>query len=930
MRRGSLVAVLLLLLVIHPGWAAAASSVIDFGHVTLGTSSPTVLTLPFAVDAATTLGNIKVLTSGGANLDFTLGAGNTCTAGTTNTTCTVGVQFLPKAPGLRAGAVVLYDNSSPQLPLATIALSGFADAPVAALSPNTATVINIGTGVLNQPFQVALDGLGNIYAANNTAHNVLKVPAGGGSASVVNTGSIVLEVVTGVAIDGAGNLFISDLLNNRIVMVTADGIPSILAISGISPGLNEPAGLALDRNGTLYISDWQNNRVVEVTSLSLAASSGGTSTGSGSALIPTGNFELGISGAMGVAVDSQGTVYLADRSDNRIIKITAGGTQSLVTVSGVGALNDPRGVGVDAMDNLYIADGSNNRIVAVTTAGVASVVATPGLNLSGPFGVTADPFGNLVIPDWDNSRLVEVSVSGAALAFPSTNIGSTNGPLTATVTNIGNEPLSIPLPGSGNNPSVSANFVLDSTSTCPGRSGSTLAIGSQCTLAVDFVPTTAGASTGSVVLTDNHLNVVNTTQSVTLSAQGVQSTPTITWTAPASIAYGTALSSSQLDAGSSVPGTFTYSPAAGTVLPAGTARLSVTFTPTNTTAYTNATATASITVSQALSGIAWIPPAAIAYGTALGATQLDASSPVAGTFTYSPAAGTVLPVGKNFISATFTPTDTTDYTNASATTSITVTPAATLIALTSSSGAGGVTLTAIVSSPGGTPTGSVQFALGSTILGSGNLDANGTTALTIASLPAGTDVITITYSGSADYLSATGTASIQTVASGFTLSASPATLSVPAVGSSPVTLTVTPAGGFTGEVTFSCSGLPANEACNFSPASVRADGTNTVQTSTLTISAPQTAASFVFPGLIIGGVSRFQRRRENGRRKRKGWLVLGLLALVATVAGCGGSSQQQTNNSTYDVTVTATASGTAAGYQGQTTQTVALQVTINH
>ena len=58
--------------------------------------------------------------------------------------------------------------------------------------------------------------------------------------------------------------------------------------------------------------------------------------------------------------------------------------------------------------------------------------------------------------------------------------------------------------------------------------------------------------------------------------------------------------------------------------------------------------------------------------------------------------------------------------------------------------------------------------------------------------------------------------------------------------------------------------------------------------------------------------------------------MLGLLALCAAMAGCGGSSNPQTSSSTYNVTVTATASGTAAGYQGPTTQTAALQVTINH
>ena len=116
-------------------------------------------------------------------------------------------------------------------------------------------------------------------------------------------------------------------------------------------------------------------------------------------------------------------------------------------------------------------------------------------------------------------------------------------------------------------------------------------------------------------------------------------TPTITWANPAGIIYGTALSATQLDATASVPGTFTYSPAAGTVLEAGNGQtLSVTFTPTDTTDYTDATDSTTIDVAQATPTITWAAPAGITYGTPLSAAQLDATASVPGTFAYSPAA----------------------------------------------------------------------------------------------------------------------------------------------------------------------------------------------------------------------------------------------------------------------------------------------------
>src|SRR5207249_11261840 len=152
------------------------------------------------------------------------------------------------------------------------------------------------------------------------------------------------------------------------------------------------------------------------------------------------------------------------------------------------------------------------------------------------------------------------------------------------------------------------------------------------------------------------------------SSGTVKRTPTITWATPANIIYGTALGATQLNATASVAGTFVYVPPAGTVLSAGAGQtLSVTFTPTNTVNYTTATASVAITVTSATPTITWATPANIIYGTALGVTQLNATASVAGTFVYTPAAGTVLPVGVGqTLSVTFTPTNTVSYTTATA------------------------------------------------------------------------------------------------------------------------------------------------------------------------------------------------------------------------------------------------------------------------
>ena len=210
---------------------------------------------------------------------------------------------------------------------------------------------------------------------------------------------------------------------------------------------------------------------------------------------------------------------------------------------------------------------------------------------------------------------------------------------------------------------------LNATASVPGvliytpAAGSIPAAGNE-TLSVTFTPT-------------DTTNYTSATKTVTLTV--TQAAPVITWANPASIVYGTALSATQLNATASVPGTLVYTPAAGNIPVAGTDTLSVTFTPTDTVNYTTATKTVALTVTQAAPVITWGPPASITYGTALSATQLDATASVAGSFAYTPVAGSIPAAGTDMLSVTFTPTDTTNYTTATKTVTLTVTQAAPVI-----------------------------------------------------------------------------------------------------------------------------------------------------------------------------------------------------------------------------------------------------------
>ena len=265
--------------------------------------------------------------------------------------------------------------------------------------------------------------------------------------------------------------------------------------------------MAFDAAGNLYIADFSDGRVVRVSTLVVA---GSTSSGLG-VVLGTGAFSFGISTLSGTAVDPQGNIYIAARTENSssIIKVTTAGVASELSFPGITpAISGPQGVAVDAMGNVYVVDSGNNRIVRLTTAGVASALSVTGLPApaglgASIFGVTLDPWGNLYIPDWTNNRIVFVNVSSTVLAFPSTDVGSTSSPQTATVANLGGLPLvfaSIPLSRELLRNTGDENLCALNTS---------LAAGMLCDVSVEFTPLSAGPLSASIVVTNNNLNVSN-------------------------------------------------------------------------------------------------------------------------------------------------------------------------------------------------------------------------------------------------------------------------------------------------------------------------------------------------------------------------------------------------------------------------------------
>ncbi len=650
---------------------------VNLGNVNIcpaGQTTPTpcsqTLTLNYSVNDTTTFGSIvKVLTEGAPNLDFIL-SGTTC-AGTVTagTSCTVNVLFAPLAPGVRMGAVQLFDDSANLL--ITTNVSGVGQGPAIAFGPGVQ--MTVGSG-LSHPLGVAVDGAGDVFIADYNNGLVVEVPAGGGAQTTVGSG---LSGPSGVAVDGAGDVFIADYDNGLVVEVPAGGG----AQTTLGSGLSNPNGVAVDGAGDVFIADFGNNRVVKIPA------GGGAQTTVGS----------GLNEPAGVAVDGAGDVFIADFGDNRVVKIPAGGGAQTAVGSG---LNSPAGVAVDGAGDVFIADYGNNRVVEVPAGGGAQI--TVGSGLANPGGVAVDGMGDVFIGDSLNSRVVEVQrAQPPTFNFAATAVGntSTDSPQSVTVQNIGNQFLSAVAPGL----SIGANsFVRVPGSGSPADCTSTfsLAPGASCNLSVSFKPQSAGNLVSAATFTDNALNAIpSATQSITLQGTGIGTgpiAPTITFTgAPTSATYNTNFQvSATTNSGVTPTITATGSCTVGAVfsvgasfdaivtITSGLGTCTVKASWAGNASYLPAAAKQTTTAQKAASGLTWTQPAAITYGTPLGATQLDATANVPGRFVYTPASGKVLTAGMQTLSVKFTPTQTADYTTSTASVQLTVNPVDTTTTIT--------------------------------------------------------------------------------------------------------------------------------------------------------------------------------------------------------------------------------------------------------
>ncbi len=461
----------------------------------MGTTALSPITLSFTFDTAGTLGSTAVVTTGIAGLDFYDAGGGTCTANTAYNAgdiCTVNVQFFPLAPGQRFGAVQLLSTGGALL--ASGPLVGVGVGPLATFA-NTTSGISLPSDLFylasgyNGPDGVAVDANLNVFVADSYNNAVKRTLSAGSWSTATNIGSG-FSFPNSVAVDGGGNVFVADTLNDAVKEIVAAG--GYTTVNTLGSGFSNPYGVAVDGKGNVFVADFSNNAVKEIEAL-------GDSTP-----LSVRTIASGLDGPDGVAVDANGNVFVANYYEGTVQEIDAvnGRIPASPTINTIAVgFSGPSNLSVDAAGNVYVTDSGNNAIEEIVAAGgYATVKLLSGFN--SPEAAAVSWRGDVIVAETGNNTVDFMDYADTPLlGFATTAVGATSidSPMTVTVSNNGNAPLIFPLPTSGENPSVSANFTWDPSSTCaqtnPGSSNPfQIAAGESCTVAIDFKPTrTTGA-----------------------------------------------------------------------------------------------------------------------------------------------------------------------------------------------------------------------------------------------------------------------------------------------------------------------------------------------------------------------------------------------------------------------------------------------------
>lgn len=344
-------------------------------------------------------------------------AGATGVPGTTDATGTTARLHYPSGIAVASGTVYVADTDNDTI--RTISSSGVVTT-LAGRAGQTSVVDATGAAArFEDPFSVAADVNGVVYVADSAAHVIRRISAAGevttyaGTAgsfgSADGTGSAArFYSPFGVAVDTAGNVYVADSYNSTIRKIGLGGVVTTLAGTALQRGnadgtgaaarFDQPFGIAVDSNGNVYVSDATGNTIRKVTSAGVVTTLAGSHGQSGSTDATGTAARFAVPYA--VSVDTAGNVYVVDHGNHTIRKVTAAGVVTTLAGS-AGSSGSTDGTGTSA-------------------------------KFTYPSGIAADASGTVFVADTDNHLIRQITAAGVVTTIGgATSTGSTNGSGTA-------------------------------------------------------------------------------------------------------------------------------------------------------------------------------------------------------------------------------------------------------------------------------------------------------------------------------------------------------------------------------------------------------------------------------------------------------------------------------------------------------------------
>ena len=355
-------------------------------------------------------------------------------SGTAWLNLSTGIQ--PDASGLLPGA----PTSGLVSTLAGSGVSAYTDGPATAAAFRTIRGVAVdayGTVYVaddaTQRIRVIRNGVVSTLAGTGTAGST-----DGPAATAQFNGPL------GVAVDAAGTtVYVADQ-GNRKIRVISNGQVSTLAGSGATGGADGPAaaasfrspfGVAVDAQGRVYVADYQGNNIRLISGGVVSTLAGTGTAGSADGPAAAAQFNQ----PYGLAVDAAGAVYVADHG-NAKVRVIRDGQVSTVAGSGtLGYADGPAatarfasvtGVAVDGQGSVYVADPNNNRVRLIRNGVVSTVAGTgaagsadgpgPTATLSVPIGLAVDRQGSVYVADYGNYKIR--LIGGATAPVPALSV----------------------------------------------------------------------------------------------------------------------------------------------------------------------------------------------------------------------------------------------------------------------------------------------------------------------------------------------------------------------------------------------------------------------------------------------------------------------------------------------------------------------------